>query len=240
MGTDGVRKEYKPTSKQRKAHEAKETYILFGGAVGGSKSTFICNEVIQHCLKYPGARVYLARHELTSFKKTTYLTLMEFLPMNFITKHNRSECFIEFFNGSRIFYGGLGDDVRAIERLKSMEISAYAVDQAEETTEAFFHMLNSRLRLKIPGVKYKGWLTCNPTGGWLRSRFIDKQIEDHRFIPAKITDNPYLPSNYEENLRKTLPEELVKAWIEGNWDVIASENTVFKFDQVMAAKEIFV
>lgn len=226
---------YKPTKKQKQAHNAEAAYLLFGGAVGGGKSAWVCNEAIYHCLKYPGARVFLARHELTSFKKTTYITLMDFLPLEFVSQHNKSNCFITFHNGSQIFYGGLGDDIRAIERLKSMELSGYGIDQAEETTESFFMMLNSRLRLKIPKIKYKAWLTSNPTSNWIRSRFIDKQIEDHAFIPALPNENPYLPTDYEEKLRKILPEELVKAWVEGDWDIIASENTVFKFDDILKA-----
>lgn len=226
---------YRPTRKQLQAHRTRATYILFGGAMGGGKSAWLCNESIFHCLKYPGSRVYLARNELASLKKTTLITLMDFLPYSLVKKHNRSDSFIHFKNDSIIFYGGLGDDIRSIEKLKSMELSMYAIDQAEETTENFFHMLNSRLRLNILGIRYKGLLTSNPTGNWVRARFIDRQIEDHAFIPALPNENPHLPSNYEERLRETLPEELVRAWIEGDWDVIATDNNVFKYEEVMAA-----
>jgi len=231
-------KEYRPTEKQLKAHQSAASSILFGGAVGGGKSAWLCNEAIQHCLTYPGARVLLARHELTSFKKTTLLTLLEFLPIEFVSQHNRSDHIITFYNGSQLIYGGLGDDIRAIERLKSMELSAYGIDQAEETTESHFHMLNSRLRLKIRGVRHlkrKAWLTANPSSNWVRSRFVDKQIRHHAFIPSLPKDNPFLPSDYEEKLRETLPGELVSAWIEGNWDVIASENALFDFKMVQDA-----
>jgi len=226
---------YKPTKKQIQAHRANATYLLFGGAMGGGKSAWLCNESIYHCLKYPGARVYLARNELAALKKTTLLTLLEFLPFALVEKHNKSDCFIQFKNSSTIYYGGLGDDIRAIEKLKSMELSMYAIDQAEETTENFFHMLNSRLRLRLLRTKYKGLLTSNPTGNWVRARFIDRQIEDHAFIPALPNENPYLPSDYEARLREILPEELVRAWIEGDWNVITNENNVFRYEEVMAA-----
>jgi phage terminase large subunit len=226
---------YRPTRKQLQAHRTRASYILFGGAMGGGKSAWLCNESIFHCLKFPGSRVYLARNELASLKKTTLITLMDFLPYSLVKKHNKSDCFIHFKNDSIIFYGGLGDDIRSIEKLKSMELSMFAIDQAEETTENFFHMLNSRLRLNIPRIRYKGLLTSNPTGNWVRARFIDRQIEDHAFIPALPNENPHLPSNYEERLRETLPEELVKAWIDGNWDIIAADNNVFKYDEIMDA-----
>lgn len=138
---------YIPTSKQQETHSRPEQFLLFGGALGGGKTAWLCNEAIYHCLAFPGSRIYLARHQLSSFKKTTLLTLLDFLPFELITEHNKSDNYFTFNNGSRIYYGGLGDDLKAIEELKSMELSAYGVDQAEETTENFFHMLNSRLRL---------------------------------------------------------------------------------------------
>lgn len=226
---------YVPTAKQRLAHSAEERYVLFGGAMGGGKSAWLANEAIFHCLKHAGSRVYLARYEFSSFKKTTLLTLLNFLPAELVKKHNKSDGFIKFHNGSEIYYGGLGDDVRKIEKLKSMELSAYGIDQAEEVSESFFFMLNSRLRLNIPGIKFKGWMTANPSSCWIRSRFIEKVLEDHRFIPALPNENPYLPTNYEENLKKVLPEELLKAWIMGDWNIIADEHNVFNFSDVLEA-----
>jgi hypothetical protein len=226
---------YSPTPKQRLAHDAPERFILFGGAMGGGKTAWLCNEAFYHCLRYPRARVYLARYEAASFKKTTLLTLMDFIPVEYIKKHNRNDAKIVLVNGSEIYYGGLGDDIRKIEKLKSMELSAWGVDQVEEVSEKFFSMLNTRLRLNIPGVVYKGWMTANPSANWVRTRFIEKALEDHKFIPALPNENPFLPSDYEENLRKTLPEELLKAWIEGDWNVIASEFNVFDFLAVQEA-----
>ena len=226
---------YIPTETQKRAHFAEETYVLFGGAMGGGKSAWLVNEAIRLSLKYPRNRGYLCRHELSSFKKTTLLELEKWLPIDLVTKHNKSENFIEFKNGSRIYYGGLGDDVRAIERLKSMELGWFAIEQCEETSEKFFFMLASRLRLKIPGIRYKGLLTANPSPNWVRTRFIDKKLSNHAFIPSFVKDNPYLPSDYEERLKEVLPKELIEIWLKGDWNAISSENNVFPFDKVMEA-----
>lgn len=228
---------YKPTPKQLLAHLAKEIYKLFGGSMGGGKSVWLVCSAIFHCLRYAGARVFLCRQHLSSFKKTTLLTLLEFLPYPFVRKHNKTECFIQFKNKSRLYYGGLGDDVKSIEKLKSMELSAWGCDQVEEISEQFFHMLNSRLRLKIPGVriKYETWLTCNPTSNWPRQRFIENKFDDHIFIPSLPAENPHLESNYVERLRETLPEELLKAWVEGDWSIISDENNIFTYEEINAA-----
>lgn len=86
--------------------------------------------------------------------------------------------------------------------------------------------------------------TCNPGGAghtWVKARHIDpgpwniitetfvnpfdgKQIEAQRvFIPAKLSDNPQLLTNdpgYVGRLYQAGSEALVKAWLEGDWNVI--------------------
>jgi len=224
-----------PTPKKAIAYKAPEQYILYGGAMGGGKSHWLANYAIDLSMRYPGNRGYLCRHELVSFKKTTQQTLDECLDPRLLEQHNKSDHFYKFKNGSILWYGGLGDDIRAIEKLKSLEIGWFGIDQAEETTEAFFFMLISRLRLKLSGIEYKGLLTANPANNWVKARFIDKVLEDHVFIPALPKDNPYLPPDYVPNLKKTLPEDLVNTWVSGSWTDIADPFNVYPYDQIQAA-----
>lgn len=227
---------YKPTEKQRLAHSTPEMFVLYGGAVGGGKSYWLVNELIYHCLRYPSARALLARFYLSSLEKTTLLTLEQCLPMDQVAKWNRTKHCITFKNGSMLFYLGLGEDQRAIQKLLSMELSLWAIDQAEEVSEKFYHMLNSRLRLKVVGLeKYRGLMTSNPSPGWLRQRFLESNLADHKFIASLPTDNPFLPSDYIDNLRRTLPPELLAAWLEGRWDAVAEENALFDYEVVEAA-----
>ena len=77
------------------------------------------------------------------------------------------------------------------------------------------------------------YYTCNPGGaghGWVKRLFIDRRYrgseraEDYVFIPARVTDNPFLmrDKSYVTTL-ENLPEPLRRAYLEGDWDVLAGQ-----------------
>lgn len=237
MKTIDLRKVYRPFERQVLAHTCSERFVLYGGAVGGGKSVWGCNEGLQLSLECSGNIGYMCRHELTSFMRTTLLTLERYLPGDLIAQHHQTENFYRLINGSLIFYGGLGDDQKAIDRLKSMELGWFFIDQAEETSESHFFLLASRLRLKAPNVRYKGLMTANPAPGWVKHRFIEQKLDGHIFIPSLPKDNPHLPSDYESKLRELYPEELVKQLLDGDWDVLESGYYLFKYAYIKSAIE---
>lgn len=228
---------YKPFSQQIKAHTATERFILYGGAFGGGKTIWLINEAIQLSLDFPGNMGYLARHELPSFRKSVLPWLEKYIHPILLIQHHQTENYFKInttpYTGknsepSIIFYGGLGDDKAGLQRLSSMTLGWFAIDQAEETTEAHFNMLAGRLRLNLPKIRYKGLLTCNPSPGWIKQKFVEQKLKDHIFIQSLPKDNPYLPLDYESGLRAIYPPEWVKAMIEGNWNALEGVNSLFR------------
>jgi len=227
---------YEAQPRQAIFHAAPEMYKLYGGAMGGGKTYALCAEGIALSCDYPGNRGYICRQTLRSFKKTTYLVLDEMLQRaNLIERHHQTDNYYLLKNGSLIFYGGLGDDQRAIERLKSMELGWFAIDEASETSERYFLMLASRLRLKLPGIRYFGLLASNPAPGWLKQRFIDQKLENHIFIPALPRDNKKLPPGYVERLKEIFPENWTRQFLEGDWTAFEGANNVFPFQAIQDA-----
>jgi len=230
---------YKANLRQEKFHAASEKYKLYGGAMGGGKTWALCAEAIGLSYDYPGNRGYICRHESVSFQRTTFLVLDKMLQdANLIKQHYKSSpAYYLLKNGSRIYYGGLGDDLRAIDKLKSMELGWFAIDEASETTENYFLMLCSRLRLKRPGIRYFGIMGTNPDPGWLKHRFIDQKLDNHIFIPALPRDNPGLPTDYVKELEEVFPEEWQKRFIEGDWGAFEGTANVFPYQAVIDAFE---
>ena len=79
-----------PTNQQGVAFVAPERFILYGGAMGGGKSTWLAAYANELSLRYPGNAGYLCRHELSSFKKTTLITLQELLHWELIAQWHKT------------------------------------------------------------------------------------------------------------------------------------------------------
>jgi hypothetical protein len=86
------------------------------------------------------------------------------------------------------------------------------------------------------GVPCQFRASCNPGGpghNWVKARYVDNGpyaiVKDENsgmervFIPAKISDNPTLLANdptYVQRLKMSGSEQLVKAWLDGDWSII--------------------
>lgn len=195
--------------------------------MGGGKSRALCEEALDLCLDFPGNIGFIGRKDLTDLKKTTLKTLLEeVIPADMIASQNKQEKEIVLINGSKIIYGELKD----IESLRSLNLGFFVIDEATEVDEKAFHMLRTRLRLNLPGIKRYALLASNPTPGWVKRMFVDRELSDSIFVKALPRDNPYLPDGYEEALRETLPELWIRRYLEGDWS--AFEGQVYpEFDR---------
>ena len=178
---------------------------------------------------------YICRNELPAFRRSVLIELEKFIHFSILDQHHQTENYFRFKNGSMLFYGGLGDSISGLQRLSSMTLGFFAVDQAEETSETHFNMLAGRLRLNISGIRYKGLLTCNPAPGWVKQKFVEQKLDDHVFIQSLPKDNPFLPSDYESGLRKIYPAEWVKSMLEGDWNALESGNFLIQYKYLRAA-----
>lgn len=215
---------YVPTEKQRQFHSAPQRYKLYGGAMGGGKSVALCAEVIMLAIEYPKNVIYLARKRKKDLKRTTMLTFFEMLPSKLLKSYNKQDGLVRLVNGSEIILG----DLQSTDKLKSLNLGAYAIDEASETTEDFFMMLNSRLRLHLPGIRRFGLLASNPEPCWLKDRFVIPQLEgrplpNHIFIQSLTKENPHLPQDYVDSVYSDFPPVWRAKYLEGSWDVFDAQ-----------------
>jgi len=239
---------YKPHPQQVRAHSAKEKIRLFGGAIRGGKTVWLVAEGISLSLDYPGNVGIICRQNLPAFKRTVMVELKRYMDVGvwtgepgksefvkLITQHHQADHYLKLFNGSTIWYTGLGDDTRGLASQMGTTLGWFGIDQVEETSEIHFNNFLGRLSLPLKNIKHKVLLTANPQPGWVKMRFIESHPNDFIYIPSLPKDNPYLPENYEAELRALYPEELVKAWLDGDWDVMEGGNFLFRYSDLRAA-----
>lgn len=205
---------YEPSESQKIFHSSPQKFKLFGGAMAGGKSFALCAELIMLSLENANNNVLLTRKSLKDLKRTTLITLFDLLPNEAIASYNKTEGLITLVNGSQIILS----DLQSREKLKSLNLGAFAIDEASETNEEMFLMLSSRLRRS--GIKkYFGLFASNPEPGWLKKRFIDQKLADHLYIPALPKDNKYLPVGYIEAQEATMPLVWREKYLLGRWDI---------------------
>ncbi len=228
---------YSATERQAAFHAAPQMFKLYGGAMGGGKTWALAAEAIALSCDYPGNRGYICRNTNVDFTRTTYTVLDKLLrDAGLIAEHHKSSpSYYKLTNGSVIYYGGLDDSPDSEERLRSFDLGWFAIDEASETQERYFLTLASRLRLKVPGIRYFGLMATNPDPGWIKARFIDRKLPDHVFIPALPADNPHLPADYVARLRSIFPDDWQKRFVEGDWGAFEGMNCCFPYKDINIA-----
>ena len=163
-------------------------------------------------------------------------------------KYRAVENEFEFWNGS-ILHLCYCDSENDVEKYRGAEIHVLLIDELTHFSEYQYRFLRSRVRvagLKIPQA-YRGRLprvetASNPGSighAWVKRTFISPRPANkiwraskeeggmlRQFIPARLIDNPYLSRDdpqYADRLRGLGSDNLVRAMLEGDWDIVAGQ-----------------
>jgi Terminase-like family. len=210
--------------------------IFYGGARGGGKTSGLLGHWLKHAHRW-GA------HAKGIIFRRTYDELEEIMEQAqalfpLVGGHYQSgkKTWI-FRNGAKLLLRFLDKDDQAKKYLGR----AYTWMGMEEITNWPSSDPVDKLKACLRsshGVKCQWVATGNPGGvghNWVKARFIDPMppFTPYRdpvtdviriFIPAKLQDNQLLLKNdptYVNRLKASGPEWLVKAWLDGNWDIVA-------------------
>lgn len=208
-------------------------FCLNSGGYGSGKSLALYIKLILLVKCFPGNRILLGRKTLSDIDRAVLPELFELMPDSWY-EHRVKDGLINFSNGSQIVLfgldamqsGNIADIKKAQQKLKSLNLGGYFIDQLEEVEYEVFEVLNSRLRrVDIPF--RQGNMDCNPANFWAYHQFKMGEMRDgDEWIPnpnnksklyeSSMLQNPNLPWDY---IRKQLAqgEAYVRRFVRGEW-----------------------
>ena len=224
---------YKPGDKQQIVHGAPEPWIFMGGAMGGGKSVGGCGHLVDRGMRYPGSRYAIVRRQLSVLRRTTLVTFRKTCPPDLIVNDNRQEHVITLAGGTEIIFLD-ADEAKDpdLNRLRSLDIAGFFIDEAPEVTDKVFRILVTRTnRWLLPdGTRPPrfGLLGGNPEPGWCYDRFVGAQHPNHRYIPFTMFDNPGITQQYIDDQLEILTDEEIEKYVHGKWVFSDDPNQLIK------------
>ena len=220
--------------------------VLYGGARGGGKTESSIGDWLQHSATYGEAAIGIfVRRKFKQLAEVIARTKQLFPKIG--AKYNEQKAEWTMANGARLKFVYLERDSDAEEYQGHNYTRVYVEEVTNFPSSGPIDKLRATLR-SGSGVPVGMRLTGNPGGpghNWVKARYIDPaplgykitteecQVEidgemrtvslDRVFIPSKLGDNMLLLRNdptYVLRLRQSGSEALVKAWLEGNWDIV--------------------
>ena len=236
---------YTPHPKQYQFHFTKAKYRLFGGGMGGGKTYAALFEAILNCMMYPGNRGIVIRATRPRLKANTVPSFLKLCPPEALMPGpagwNKSDLVATFRNGSRLEFkqADITKDPE-LNILRGLEAAFFVIEEANEVHEKVFQTLSTRMRWTLPNGKIPPLfmiLTCNPSPGWVKQRFVDQQLPKHAFISSLMKDNPFLPRDYMSDNRQILSVSDAARFIDGDWNIADDPNQLFKYEWIRLAME---
>lgn len=210
--------------------------VFFGGARGGGKTDAMLGEFAIHAGRYGADAIGLmVRRERTQLIETIERSREIYTLIG--AKFHEQEKMWRFPNGARLRFAYLERDSDAEGYQGHSYTRVYVEEIGNFPNAAPVLKLMATLR-SAKGVPTGFRATGNPGGPghqWVKARYIDPDpsgwsvVKDQAsglervYIPSRIADNQLLLASdpqYVNKLKASGSENLVKAWLEGDWSVI--------------------
>jgi phage terminase large subunit len=224
---------YLPQPKQLQFHakarnadfENRPSKIGLGGARGGGKTAGVFAQIaIDDCPRFDNLKVLFLRQSAGSATESVNDLRLKFLRN---VEHKPTRNVLTYPNESRIILGHFQYE-KDINKYLGLEYDVICLEEATQLSATKIKDIRTCLR-SSKGFRPRMYLTTNPGGighTWFKQDFIipyrqNKETET-AFIFALESDNKHNNAEYRNELSK-LTGWKRKAWLEGDWDILAGQ-----------------
>jgi phage terminase large subunit-like protein len=170
---------------------SKATHIMLYGGSRSGKTFLSLRNLIIRALKCKSRHVVLRlrfNHVKTSIWHDTLPKVLGLCFSEILVKWNKTDFFIEFTNGSQIWFGGL-DDSKRVEKILGNEYSTIYLNECSQIEWPSVNVVLTRLAEKTT-LKNKMFYDCNPPSRahWTYKLFIQK-VDPVTNIDLELSDN---------------------------------------------------
>lgn len=201
-------------------------FIAYVGGVGSGKSLIGCITMLAQAIIYPGEYL-IGRQFMPELLVSTYKTFFDICPPDLIIENRVADRLVRIKaqgGVSTIYFRQLEE----ADKLRSMNLSGFYIDEANQVSEDAFMLLQGRLRGK--GLR-KGYITTNPKGhDWIYRWFMSKdhfKSDDtkkaYHLIKAPSTENIHLPEDYIASMTASWSEHRIQQEVMGSFDAFEGQ-----------------
>ena len=217
----------------------KTKYRAFVGGFGSSKTFSGCLDLLIFAGQHPKTRQGYFGPSYPAIRDIFFPTFEEaahLLDYSVDIKESNKE--VHIYRG-RAYYGTI--ICRSMDNPASIigfKIARALVDEIDtlpkDKAERAWNKIIARLRLEIPGVINGVGVTTTPEGFlFVYSKFAENPTESYSMVQASTYENQeYLPADYIPSLLETYPDELVNAYVMGQFVNLTSGTVYNSYNRI--------
>lgn len=210
--------------------------LFYGGSIRSGKTSVCLISLIILAKKYPNSRWYIIRDTFSTLETTTIPSFEKFCPenSNSVLKYsrNKSNYFVEFRNGSKIFFADENyDRDHELTWMLGLETNGILLEQIEGLTRNVWMKSLERVGSWYINPMPPALIlsTFNPCHNWVKKEFYEPYLKnelpkDFFFLEALPSDNPLITKDQWDTW-KTLDPVNYAQFIKGDWNAMEVNNT---------------
>jgi phage terminase large subunit-like protein len=206
---------FKLTDRQEQAQRilaSDSTHIILYGGSRSGKTFLLTRNVCMRALKAPKSRHAILRFRFNAIKASvvmdTFPKVMDLCFAGVKYKLSKTDWFVEFENGSQIWFAGL-DDKERTEKILGMEFVTIYLNEASQIPQGSRDIAVTRLAQQVSQVigdvtstlKPRMYYDCNPPSKvhWTYKLFVEKRDPDTKKPLSHPDDYAYFQINPHDN-----------------------------------------